>query len=322
MNKAFWQDKIVFITGANGYLGTKLAEQLLGLGAQVNAYDLTAESGLSKSRLASKVSIFLGDLAEIDRVQDLLQKVNAQICFHLAGQSEVAKCQETPAKAFNYNVEATWSFLEACRRYGKAQAIVTVSSNHIYGNQELRPTSETAPLNGKDVYAVSKLCADLIAQCYAKNYDMPITIARITNTFGGYDPHDEHVVTSTIRAALVGQRPVIKSNGRPSKGYLYIDDTVAAFLVLAEQTVLQRLSGDCFNFAPEENINVLDLANRILQIIGRSDLEPAVLGHSMELYEIEHLSIQKAQEVLGWEPRFSLDDGLRLAIQEMKERSG
>lgn len=314
---AFWQDRRVLVTGASGYLARLLIKELVARGAVVVGTDLRAPTG------ALAAAHFVeGDLTEVSFVTDVLARHDIVTCFHLAGRSGVADCQQNPLQAFEANCRGTWALLEGCRLHGKLREVVVASSNHVYGHQRTMPTPEDAPLNGIGVYAASKACADLIARCYARNHGVPVAVARITNTFGGLDPHSDHLITGTIASVLRGERPVIRGNGRSTKAFLYVADTIAAFILLAEMIQGRKLMGHAINFVPPSPASVREVVETILRVAGKPDLEPVVIGAGSAAEEIEHLSGAKAKELLGWEPRWTLAEGLRQAVEDYRRLQG
>ena len=126
------------------------------------------------------------------------------------------------------------------------------------------------------MYAASKLCGDVLARCYGKSYGLPVGIARMTNSYGGDDHHVAHIITGSILSTLRGERPVIKQSGRDLKGYLYIEDTVAGLLAVAEGVAGSAdLAGEAFNLVPDAAITTLELVRAIIAAAD-SDLEPIV----------------------------------------------
>ena len=307
-----WEDRRVLLTGAGGFLSKVLLKELSSRGAKITAVDRVAPSVEYPN-----VEFVQGNVLETEFVLESLKSHEIQTCFHLAGMSSVKGCQENPAAAFEANCEATLTFLEGCRQYGKATEIVITSSNHVYGDQNVSPTPESSPLNGFVAYAASKACGDIISRCYGKSYGLPVGVARITNTFGGHDPHTKHLITGTIASYAQGERPVIRGTGKDTKGFLYIGDTIAGLIALAENINEKQLAGEVFNFVPDSPMQVLEVVKRI-GVLMDSSLEPDVLGASEHADEHEHLSNAKAKEVLGWSPQLSYDEGFKRAIEDYR----
>jgi CDP-glucose 4,6-dehydratase len=209
--------------------------------------------------------------------------------------------------------------LEACRRSPTVGAVILASSDKAYGDQTVLPYTEETALEGRHPYDVSKSCADLIAQAYAKTYGTPIGITRCGNFYGGGDLNWNRLVPGTVRSVLRGQRPVIRSDGSPIRDYFYVEDGAAAYIVLAE-AVRQRpeLHGEAFNFSNEIQLTVLELIRRILTVMG-SSLEPDIRADARAEIGHQWLSAVKAREALGWRPVFDIDSGMTRTIAWYEE---
>lgn len=308
MDKSFWKNQKTVVTGGSGFLGRWLVRSLADMGAKIEIWDIAAPTNLDIEYTFKKIN-----LEDLDAVIKIVQESQAEIIIHLAGQAGVSACHKNPVEAYNRNVLSTFNILEACRVYGKIKSLVAASSNHVYGDQEIMPTKEDANLNGLGMYAVSKLCADLLASAYGKTYQLPVGIARITNSFGGDDPHTSHIITGSILSALKQENPVIKQSGKDVKGYLYVKDTVEGFLKLAEKIATStEVYGESFNFVPDDSISVKDLVLEIINVVGTS-VEPEIHAASAE-YETEHLDNKKARNILGWKPQYTLNEGLKETV--------
>lgn len=298
------------VTGITGFIGCWLAEALLEAGAQVTGFDLDEHHALDlHPGLAAKIKIVKGDILDTQALAETLSSGRVNACFHLAGQSMIEGGLSSPSKTFEINVRGTWSVLEAAKAAGVERVVVS-SSNTVYGPQTKYPFEEDAALNGEHPYAASKACADIVTRSYAKTLKMHAVACRQTNTFGGADPHRTHIVPSAVFSLLKNEPPVIKSDGTPTKAYIFVDDTVAGYLRLAELAHDPRVSGKAFNITAEEPVSVLDLVKALIKVSGKN-LEPQITGTAETTRkEHEHLSTKKAKEILGWQARFSLEDGL------------
>jgi CDP-glucose 4,6-dehydratase len=169
---------------------------------------------------------------------------------------------------------------------------------------------------------VSKSCGDLIAHTYANTYGLPVVITRCGNFYGGGDLNWNRIVPGTIRSVLRGERPVIRSDGKFVRDYFYAEDGAVANMSLAEKLAADpSLKGQAFNFSNETQATVLELVERILKLMD-SDLEPEVRNEAINEIRQQYLSAEKARNVLGWRPLFSLDDGLRATIAWYREFVG
>jgi CDP-glucose 4,6-dehydratase len=166
---------------------------------------------------------------------------------------------------------------------------------------------------------VSKSCADLIAHMYAVTFSVPVAITRCGNFYGGGDLNWNRLVPGVIRSALKGERPLIRSDGSLIRDYFYVEDGAAAYMQLAEALHgRQELRGEAFNFSNELQVDVLALAKKLLDRM-KVRLEPDVRGEAK--HEIQHqwLSAAKARTMLGWKPKFTLEEGLDRTIAWYRE---
>jgi CDP-glucose 4,6-dehydratase len=318
----FWRGRRVFVTGANGFIAAWLIRDLVGRGARVVGFDRSDVGALDlHGDLKSRVDIVLGTLTDGPTIERTLREREIQTVYHLAAQSSISIAKGSPVPAFESNIRGTWTVLDACRAVGTIGTIAVASSLTVYGEQERAPFDESFALNGSDPYAASKACTDIIARCFAATYGLPIGIARTANIFGPADPHLDHIVPGTLLAILRGERPEIRSDGTPAKGYLFVRDIVEAYRLLGERSADDDVRGRAFNFHPDEPIAVLDFVRLMLKVAGREDIEPNVTAVSKNR-EYVHLANARAREVLGWAPRTSLEDGLRETLAWLREHAG
>ena len=312
----FWRDRRVFVTGATGLVGGWLIRALLERGADVVALvrDWVPESQLIAGALLDRVTVVRGDVCDQALLERALGEFEILTVIHLAAQTIVPIANRNPVSTFETNVAGTWRLLEACRRSPTVKQIVLASSDKAYGEARELPYRETTPLDAVHPYDVSKACADFIARSYARTWGLPVAITRCGNFYGGGDLNWNRLVPGTIRSVFRGERPVIRSDGTPVRDYIYVEDAVSAYLVLAEQLAAQpSLTGEAFNFSNDTPLAVRQTVDRILALMG-SDLTPVVLNEATSEIPRQYLDSAKARRVLGWRPAFDLDEGLKRTI--------
>lgn len=308
----FWSGRRVLITGASGFLGGWVSRLLVDSGAEVWGFDVAEGVCLKAHGLAGRVPIIQRSVLDLSAVERALGDHGVEVCFNLAGQSMIEGAATGPAAAFEVNIRGTWTLLEACRRSKTIRAVVSASSNHIYGPQKSSLFLEEQPLNQLDVYGASKACADILTRAYAYNFGLPTVAVRNVNSFGPADLHTSHIVTGSILSLLRGEAPVIRSDGSPVKAYLHARDTMEAYMLLAEHAADPAVRGEAFNVTPAEPIRALDLVRLIIRVSGKSGFEPVVAATDLSQKDFfEHLSGEKMKRVLGWTPRLTLEEGLR-----------
>ena len=320
----FWRDRSTLVTGATGLVGGWLVKSLLSKSADVVCLirDWVPASELTRTGLADRVKVVRGDVQDQALLERTLGEYEVETVIHLAAQTIVPIANRNPVSTFASNIGGTWSLLEACRRSPLVKQIVLASSDKAYGDHELLPYSEDAPLQGRHPYDVSKSCADLIAQSYAVTYNLPVVITRCGNFYGGGDLNWNRLVPGTIRSVLRGQRPIIRSDGSHIRDYFYVEDGAAVYMLLAESLGKNpELRGHAFNFSNETQVTVLELVKKILAHMN-SDLDPDVRNEASNEIRHQYLSAEKARQYLNWTPAFSLDEGLVKTIQWYKELLG
>lgn len=310
---SFWTNRRTLVTGCTGFLGSWLTAELVARGADVVGLvrDGVWRSPFYLDGVSAKVDIVRGAVEDTVAVERAVNEYEIDTVFHLAAQAIVGAANRNPLSTFEANIKGTWVLMDACRRSPLVTRVVVASSDKAYGEHEHLPYTEDLPLQGRHPYDVSKSCADLIAVTYHNTYRTPVCITRCGNLFGPGDLNFNRIVPGTIRAALQGDRPVIRSDGSPVRDYVYVKDVVTAYLVLAERMDDSALHGRAFNIGTGEPVSVLDLTRRTLAAAGRPDLEPLVQNTASSEILRQYLDSGAAREVLGWSPGAGLDGRLR-----------
>jgi CDP-glucose 4,6-dehydratase len=314
----FWFNKRVFITGATGLLGSWLTKRLIKEKAQVFALirDFDPQSELIRSGDYKNISLINGQLQDFSALERAINSNEIEYVFHLAAQAIVGTAYKSPLETFESNIRGTYNLLEACRRFPElVKAIVVASSDKAYGSSSELPYKEFMPLKGIYPYEVSKSCTDLIADSYAKTYNLPIAISRCGNIYGGADFNWSRIIPGTIQSLINNSSPIIRSNGQFLRDYLYVEDVVSAYLLLAENLQKKEIQGQAFNFSPSKPYSVLEIVSLLQKIMNKKNLQPIILNNCKGEIKDQYLESSKAYNLLKWTPLFSLEAGLKETVK-------
>ncbi len=318
----FWKDHNVFVTGASGLLGSWLVEELQSRGANVTCLvrDWVPFSRLAVSGAVDRTNLVRGELEDYALLLRALNEFEIDTVFHLGAQTIVDTAVRSALSTFEANVRGTWNLLEACRQCaGRIERVLVASSDKAYGEHEQLPYVEETPLRGRYPYDASKACAELVATSYFHSYGTPIAITRCGNLYGGGDLNFNRLVPGTIRAALRGETPVVRSDGEYVRDFFYVRDAVQACLRLVERLPDPRLLGEAFNFGTETPLSVLQMVERILAAAGTPHLEPRILNEASREIRKQYLDCSKARKLLGWKPAFSIEESLGESVEWYRE---
>lgn len=326
MSDSFWNNRPVFLTGHTGFMGGWLAAYLLARGARVHGYALPPDTdpaffdatGLGH-RLASSV---LADIGDLDRLSGAIDDVRPSVAFHLAAQPLVRYAHANPMETVATNVMGTANLLEATRRNPGVKAVIVVTTDKVYRNVgQAEPYSEEDELGGREPYSASKAASEFIVDAWHHSYlreqGKGVAAIRAGNIFGGGDWAADRLVPDAIRTFSAGQ-PLVLRNPASTRPWQHVLDPLRGYLTLAEKLVEQPddFSGK-WNFGPEmqDCRPVIDLAH-LIAANWSDDARIAVEGDN-SVFEERFLSLDsgKAARRLDWTPRWSLETGVRNAVE-------
>ena len=311
----FWLNKKVLVTGCTGLVGSWLSKHLCELGAEVTGLirDAKPNTLLKQNGTQDIIKVVRGDLRDQALLERVINEHQIEVVFHLGAQTQVGIANRSPVSTFESNIKGTWTLLEAARQIG-VKAFVVASSDKAYGVHESLPYNETAPLVGSFPYDVSKSCTDLITRCYAKSYGVPTATTRCGNIFGGGDLNFRRLIPDTIRLLVNNEVPVIRSDGKFVRDYIYVEDVVSAYLTTAEAVYNGKFHGEAFNFSLEDPKDVLEVVNELQDIIGTS-FDPVIKNEASNEIREQYLSCAKAKELLGWTPKFTFNEAMTKTVE-------
>lgn len=311
----FWKDKNVLVTGSEGFLGSNLTLKLLPHAACLVGLDIRIKR--KKTLLSDadykKITVIKGSVADFKLLKNTLKRYKINTVFHLAAEAIVANAFKKPLKTFDSNIKGTWNVLEASRLSPEVKAVVIASSDKAYGSHKKLPYKENLALCGNHPYDVSKSCADLLASAYHHTFGLPVAITRCGNIYGPGDFNFSRIVPDAIRSAVLDKPLLIRSDGRFTRDYVYVDDIVNGYILIAQKLSEKNLTGEALNFSNESPVTVIELVMEIYKILGKATRYKILNRAECEIKH-QYLSSQKARRALGWKPEYSLADGLKKTI--------
>ncbi|MDD5491227.1 MAG: GDP-mannose 4,6-dehydratase [bacterium] len=311
----FWKGKKVLVTGHEGFLGSNLTRQLVTKGARVVGLDILInrkDTIFTKDEYKQFITL-KGSVTDFPLVKKIIAKYKIETVFHIAAEAIVGRSLEDPLNTFKANIEGTWNILEAVRQLGTVEAIVVASSDKAYGSHKILPYKEDAPLIGNHPYDVSKSCADLIAYTYYHTYNVPVAVTRCGNIYGPGDFNYSRIIPDAMRCLHYGRTLLIRSDGKFTRDYVYVEDIVNGYILLAEKLKELGLAGEAFNISDENPISVLKLLGQLSKISGKK-LSYKILDQARYEIKDQYLASGKARKILGWEPEYTLEQGLAQTV--------
>jgi dTDP-glucose 4,6-dehydratase len=309
-----WTGRSVLVTGAAGFIGSHVAEALVRAGADVRAFVRYTSGGgwgwLDESELRDDLQVFAGDIRDPETLVEPMRDV--EVVFHLAALIAIPYSYLTPLAYVRTNVEGTTNVLEAARAAGVGRVVHT-STSEVYGTAQTVPIAESHPLVGQSPYSASKIGADKIAESFHAAYELPVVILRPFNTFG--PRQSARAVIPTIVTQLLAGRTVQLGALTPTRDLTFAPDTADGFLHAGSAP---GAVGQTINLGVGQEISIGDLAARIHALMDK----PHDVAHDAQrdrppASEVERLLSDntRARELLGWEPRHTLDEGLEATIE-------
>ena len=297
------QVKTALVTGGAGFIGSHLVDRLLEEGHKVAVIDNLSTGKLKN--LNSAATFYHMDITN-PSMQDIFQREQPDLVYHLAAQISVSESTKDPVKDGETNVMGTLRLLEAVRRYGIEKFIYSSTGGALYGDPETNPCSEQTPIIPLSPYGLSKYLAEQYIELYHRLYQLNYTILRYGNVYGPrQDPHGEAgVVAIFSQAMLDGKQPSIFGTGDQERDFVYVGDVVDANI-----RAMKKGDGQAFNIGTSQGTNVNRIFDSLKGIINfKWDAEHRN-ARPGEVYKIS-LECNKALRELGWSPQVSLDEGL------------
>ncbi len=307
MNHKEWKDKPVLVTGGAGFLGSRLVEVLVSMGAKVTCLDYI-ETPTRLQDVRGEIDYLKSDIA--NWAPDFEKYKQFDSIFHLAAFAMPSAAQKQPELAFRQNVMGTLNMLEIARRYS-TQKFIFLSAGALYTNiPKYLPIDEKHPIDpSQSVYATTKRIGELICEDFKKNYGVPYIYFRLFNTYGPRQSED-YLIPSFIKQARAG-KDLIVLNEKVKRDFSYVDDIVNALIKGAES----EYQGGPINLGTGIEHSIGDVARKIATLFGVnvSSLDQEVFGPTRQVCDNG-----LAKRILGWQPTYSLDEGIEMTVSSFR----
>jgi CDP-glucose 4,6-dehydratase len=326
VNKDFWNNKKVFLTGHTGFKGSWLALWLQELGAVVKGYALeppTNPSLFNVAKVANGMISEIGDIRNLDQLKKSLAEFNPDILIHMAAQPLVRLSYLSPIETYDVNVLGTAKVLEAARFCNSLKAIVSVTTDKCYENREWPwGYRENEAMGGYDPYSSSKGCAELVTSAYRRSFfyensGVALATARAGNVIGGGDWALDRLIPDVI-AAFEKNNPVIIRNPMATRPWQHVLEPLSGYLILAEDLFLKgKEMADAWNFGPkdEDSKPVSWLLDKLIHYWGKGaswKLDEKPNPHEANFLKLD---CSKAKFLLKWEPKWHVEETLQRIVK-------
>jgi len=309
------------VTGADGFIGSHLAETLVRRGYDVRAFCYYNSFGSrgwlqqSDREISDNIDFFMGDIRDPNGVREAMRGV--EVVFHLAALISIPFSYHSPDSYVDTNIKGTLNVLSAARDLGTARLLVT-STSEVYGTARYVPIDESHPFQGQSPYSASKIGADRLAESFFRSFSTPVTIVRPFNTYGPRQSA-RAVIPTIITQLLSGKKTIELGALSPTRDFTFVADTVRGFIALSE---CEEALGEEVNIATGTEISIGSLAGELIRMINPG---AEILCDEQRLRplnsEVERLlgCNFKIQRLCGWEPEYDLITGLSETVSWIRE---
>jgi len=303
----------ILVTGGAGFVGSHLVDKLVKEGHSIVVIDNLSTG--KRENLNSKAKFYKIDICD-SKISQIFKKEKPKIVFHYAAQIDARKSVEEPLSDAKVNIIGSLNVLENCKKYGVKKIIFASSGGEIYGEANEIPTPETYVPSPISPYGVGKLAVEGYLKSYFKMFKIPFTSLRYGNVYGPrQNPYGEAGVVAIFTSKMLkNEQPVIHGTGKQTKDYIFIEDAVEATMLS-----FKRGFSGILNIGTGKETSVLEIFYKLKELIN-SRVKEKHAPLPLCSFERGCLSIEKAKRELGWQPKYSLENGLRKTIKYFKAK--
>ena len=312
------ENKKILVTGADGFIGSHLTEELIRRGFNVRAFVLYNSFNSwgwldhAESEIKKNLDIFAGDVRDPHGVRTAMK--GCDVVFHLAALIGIPYSYHSPDTYVDTNIKGTLNIVQAARELGVAKVLHT-STSEVYGTARFVPITEEHPLQGQSPYSASKIGADQIAMSFYISFGTPVTIVRPFNTYGPRQSA-RAVIPTVITQIASGSRKIKLGAMHPTRDFNYVKDTVNGFIAIAES---DKTVGEVINIGSNYEVSIGDTVKLIAELMNKEiDIDTDTKRIRPENSEVERLWAEnaKAKKLTGWEPTYGQREGFKRGLQE------
>ena len=311
----------ILVTGADGFIGSHLTEELVRQGCDVrafvfyNSFNSWGWLDHSPPDVKNKIEVFAGDIRDPHGVKEAVR--GCDLILHLAALIAIPYSYHSPDTYIDTNIKGTLNILQAARELG-VEKIIHTSTSEVYGTARYVPIDEDHPLQGQSPYSATKIGADQLALSFYRSFNTPVSIIRPFNTYGPRQSA-RAVIPTIITQIAAGQRELRLGSLHPTRDFSYINDTVKGFIAVAES---EKSVGEVINIGSNYEVSIGDLVQTITDIM-KADIEIKTDDNRIrpEKSEVERLwaDNKKAAQLTGWQPEYAGMEGLKRGLQKTIE---
>lgn len=311
----------VMVTGADGFIGSHLTEELVRKGEKVKAFCYYNSFGkwgwldTLPPEIKNEIEVFMGDIRDPNGVRTAMK--GQEIVYHLAALIAIPFSYHSPDSYVDTNIKGTLNVLNAARDVGTRRLLVT-STSEVYGTAQYVPIDEHHPFQGQSPYSATKIGADRLAESFYRSFELPVTIVRPFNTYGPRQS-GRAVIPTIITQLLSGAQELKLGSLTPTRDFNYVKDTAAGFMAIAD---CEAAVGQEINIATGQEISIGDLANELIrQINPQAKIVCESERLRPEKSEVNRLlgDATKLRQMTGWKPAYTFEQGLAETIAWIRE---
>ena len=325
MDLSFYRNKVILITGHTGFKGSWLSKILIMSGAKVVGYSLeppTNPNLFSYLKLNQQMISIIGDIRDLDKLNEVFDKYQPEIVFHLAAQPIVRTSYDEPVYTYDVNVMGTVNICECVRRHPCVKSFLNVTTDKVYENDDIpnHPFKEDEKLDGYDPYSNSKSCSEIVTHSYYKSFlkelGVAVSTARAGNVIGGGDFSKDRIIPDAARALKEGKELIIR-NPDSTRPYQHVLDPLACYLLIAKEQYFNHDLCGAYNIGPDS----CDFSStqKIINLFAKCFISEFkyVIKKDNGPHEAAFLSLDnnKMKKTFGWSPKIHIEEAIKLSAE-------